>query len=352
MAITNKIKLICEEFCTEPLWYKQLHGGLIKELKKRRITYEYISEEDDINSEEIVCIIGMNNTWIEKIITICNENECEPVVLGIQSNHDFFGNYHLISPDIQNVVQKLKKSFAAAKRQQIAIYGVDYSSNLDRERMTVFSKLVDDPADIYTNNGNLETCFQSFLLNVAYYDAVICLNGYAATSLVKKLKKERAALLERATIISCDETFRLSKYNHWISQINWNYEEYGLIAVTLMEMLSSSKVISSTTLRVKANICEIPENNYSKSVSISETDILQEDPEILQMKRIELLMQAADDLDHHILAMLLNNATYAEIADTCYMSERNIKYRVKKYMSLCECETKKQLLDFLKEYLQ
>ena len=77
-----------------------------------------------------------------------------------------------------------------------------------------------------------------------------------------------------------------------------------------------------------------------------------DDPEVLYMAKIEQLMQEADDMDHHIIAMLLGGAKYGEIADSCYMTEGNVKYRVKKYMTICSCSTKKELLELLKEYLQ
>ena len=47
--------------------------------------------------------------------------------------------------------------------------------------------------EIYSNKDNLENCFRSFLPKAALYDAVVCVNGYAAVSLVKKLEKENAA---------------------------------------------------------------------------------------------------------------------------------------------------------------
>jgi hypothetical protein len=103
---------------------------------------------------------------------------------------------------------------------------------------------------------------------------------------------------------------------------------------------------------MNVNISEIPEKDHEEPDVLTEQHQLYEDPEIIHMAKIEQLLRDADDLDHHIIAMLLDNAKYSDIADSCYMTEGNIKYRVKKYMSICDCKTKKELLELLQEYLQ
>ena len=60
----------------------------------------------------------------------------------------------------------------------------------------------------------------------------------------------------------------------------------------------------------------------------------------------------SDQLDNQIIQMMLANATYGEIAEQCFMTEGNVKYRVKKYMAICQVKTKKELLETLREYLQ
>ena len=352
MNITNKIRILCEEACEEFVWYKHILNGLAKELRKRRLAYEQINVIDHILANDIVCVIGMNNDWIEKNIEYCNEAGCIPIVLSNQSGCGVQGRFHLICADLPFAVQKLKKEFADSGRTKIALYGADYSVEFEKDRATILSALVRETSDIYINTGNLENCFLSFRSKAALYDAVLCANGYAAISLVKRLEKENKELLEKLVIISCEEILKHSRYSQWISLIDLNLESYGAAAMTIMEMIALGNVISSVVIRMNADVCRIAPKEESKCEVLSQDAVHYEDPEIIHMAKIEQLLQDADDLDHHIIAMLLDNATYAEIADTCYMTEGNIKYRVKKYMSVCECKTKKQLLELLQEYLQ
>ena len=353
MNINKKIKIICEEAYAESIWCKQLLGGLIKELKKHRIGYEQIGHAKGLDCEDNICIIGMSDVWIGHIIETCNRAGCVPIVLSNQSRRNAKGQYHFICPDIDAAVKMLNVAFDTAGRKKIALYAANRTVDLDRDRTEVFWQLIQDASDMYSNKGNLENCFRSFLPKAELYDAVVCVNGYAAVSLVKKLEKEHKQVLENLVVGSFEEVLKHSKYNRWISFVNLNLESYGAAALTVMDMISQKSPISEITVEMKSDLCQIPKKNGVSHLTMGEeTTEIFEDPEILSMAKIEQLLRDADDMDHHIIAMLLSNAKYSEIADTCYMTEGNVKYRVKKYMGICDCRTKKELLQLLQEYLQ
>lgn len=351
MNVNKKIKIICEEAYADSIWCKQLLGGLTKELKKRRIGYEKTGHAENLECQDSICIIGLSDFWTEHIIKKCNDAGCVPLVLSNQSRRKAEGSYHLICPDLQGVVKALKEAFENAGRAKIALYAANQAVDLDRDRTAVFSKLVQDTSDVYSNKDNLENCFRSFLPKAALYDAVVCVNGYAAISLVKKLEQENAELLRKLVIVSFEEVLKHSKYNQWISRVNMDLESYGAAAMMVLDMASQSSNISAVTVKMDSTVCEVPQKADS-SIEAEQVQVLFEDPEFIYMAKIEQLMQDADDMDHHIIAMLLSNAKYNEIADTCYMTEGNVKYRVKKYMNICDCHSKKELLELLKEYLQ
>lgn len=345
----RKIKIICEKAYAESIWCKQLVNGLVKELKKRRIGYE---QNDTISKGERVFIIGMSTAWMELTVAKCNKEGCVPVVLGTQSARTANGEYHLICPDTVGIAEALKAAFENAGRKRIALYGASQTVDLDKDRTDIFSGFVSEGQDIFRNNGNLEYCFRSFLPKACRYDGVICVNGYAAISLVKKLEKENEDVLRNLVIISCEEVLRHSKYNRWISFVDMRLEAYGTMALSVMELAEQSGDTGVITIQMKGSVCDIPKKlSENGNLTVLEEQH-SEDPEIVCMARIEQLMREADDMDHHIIAMLLSNAKYGEIADSCYMTEGNIKYRVKKYLSICECKTKKELLELLQEYLQ
>ena len=348
MNLTKKMKIICEEAYEDSIWSKQLLAGLIKELKKRRIGYEQMKHAEDLETADQVCVIGFGDAWTEAIVEKSNALGVVPVVLSGRSKGTSKGRYHLVCPDLKTSVKALKKAFCDAGRTKIAVYAANRAADLDRERTEILSRLVEDSSDVYSNKDNLENCFRSFLPKAALYDAVVCVNGYAAVSLVKKLEKENAALLEKLVIVSFEEVLKHSKYNQWISQVDLNLETYGATAMAVFDMAMQGNLISRITVEMQCRVDEISPKDFCEEVSVTPFN----DPEFLYMAKIEQLLQEADDMDHHIIAMLLGGAKYGEIADSCYMTEGNVKYRVKKYMTICGCSTKKELLELLKEYLQ
>ncbi len=344
----KKIRILCEKAYTESIWCKQLLSGLIKELKKRRIGFE---QGGDISKEDGVFMIGMSNEWTQSEVGRCNERGCVPIVLSTQSGRTVKGKYHLICSDMEGVTGGLKEAFEDAGRKIIALYGAGHTSDLDKDRSDIFSELVSGSQNVFRNTGNLEYCFRSFLPKAGHYDGIVCVNGYAAISLVKKLTKENPQILKETVIVSCEEVLRHSKYNQWVSYVDLNLECYGKVALSVLELTEQNREIGVVTIKMKGTVCEIPKKSEEEKDEAAE-ELQLKDPEIISMERIEQLLRDADDLDHHIIAMLLSDATYSEISDSCYMTEGNIKYRVKKYMSICECRTKKELLELLREYLQ
>ena len=254
----RKIRIILEEAYADSIWCKELLSGLQKELKKRRLASDICTEFIVHDAEDAVCLIGMSNSWLKTMVEKCNALDFLPIVLSAQAGRSVEGKYHLICPDMKATAKELKEAFVYAGRTKIALYGANYSVDLDKDRTALFSELVDAPSDIYTNTGNLEACFRSFQKKAAFYDTVLCVNGYAALSLVKKLEKEHKELLEKIVILSCEEVLKHSKYNQWISLIDLKLESFGAIAMTVMEMASLRSDISVITVRMNVTISEIP----------------------------------------------------------------------------------------------
>lgn len=344
----KKIRIICEEAYAESIWCKQLLAGLLKELKKHRAGFLMSTQAE---RGDAACMLGMSTRWLQEQTARCNALGVTPVVLTNQSCRSFPGEYHLICADAPRTAAELGEAFARAGRSRIALYGAGVLTELDRERTEIFSGLVSDKADIYPNTGNLEHCFRAFLPKAAGYDAVVCINGYAAVSLVKKLEKEQPALLETLVIVSFEEVLRHSKYQASITTVDPQLENYGKAAFSVLEMAEKCPWISLTTIGIRSTVCEIRKKNHETDCFMEEEPFY-EDPELVSMAKIEQLLCDADDLDHHIIAMLLDHATYGEIAESCYMTEGNVKYRVKKYMSICDCKSRKELFELLQEYLQ
>lgn len=352
MNVVKRIKIFCEEVYAETVWCKQLLNNLIIDLKKRRVFFDIVYQKENISFGETVYAVGVSEEWLNTVIANCNELEIVPIIFLPRKMNSIQGEYHEIYPDIQNAVEQLRNKIILSGRSNVALYGINESVILEKSRMECFLGLISHTEDIYKNVGGLENCFQSFLPSAGKYDIIICVNGYAAVSLVKKLYKEKPDILENVVVVTLEEVLKNSKYNQWILNIDFNLDKYGKTALQLGDIFALSNQGVSTSVRLKCNVCEIPPKHENIVKSENKTVELLNDPEIILMKKIEQLLLDADDLDHHIIAMLLDGAKYSDIADSCYMTESNIKYRIKKYMNISGCTTKKELIALLQEYLR
>lgn len=352
MNVVKRIKILCEEVYAETVWCKQLLDNLIIELKKRRILFDIVYQKENISLGETVYVVGVSEEWLNAVIENCNELEIVPIIFLPRKMKNIQGEYHEIYPDIQNAVEQLRNKIILSGRSSVALYGINESVVLEKSRMECFLGLISHTDDIYKNIAGLEQCFQSFLPSAGKYDAIICVNGYAAVSLVKKLYKEKPDILENVVVITLEEVLKKSKYNQWILNVEFNLDKYGKTALQLSDIFALGNKGVSTSVRLKCNVCEIPPKHECAAKTEKMVVELLDDPEMILMKKIEQLLLDADDLDHHIIAMLLDGAKYSDIADSCYMTEGNIKYRIKKYMSVSGCTTKKELIALLQEFLR
>lgn len=352
MSVQKEIRILAEESAAGNIWCRELTEGLTKELKKRRMNCKKISTTKEITEGTVVFVIGAGEHFVENAVFVCNAKGIVPILL---SNHQrsYPGKYHLVYADVEGAMETLCRECRKAGRERIALYGIQNTITPDIEQMRNFSKIVKDVSDIYMNNGNLETCFLSFLPYAERYDAVICVNGYAAVSLVKKLEVSAPDLLEKLVIVSFEEILLSAHYKERISFVDLKLEGFGATALAVMELAQGKKDISAIRVSIEAKICDIPEKEPEEApTEESEEYLMFADPEVVCMARVEQLLQESDEMDHVIIEMILNNAKYSEIAEACFMTEGNVKYRVKKYLNICKISTKKELQDLLTEYLR
>ena len=83
----------------------------------------------------------------------------------------------------------------------------------------------------------------------------------------------------------------------------------------------------------------------------ADPDVFYEDRELNDMMLLEKLLDGCEDPDYDIIRLLLRGEPYEKIAETCFLTESAIKYRVKKMVRVCCVQGRKELTDLLRRYL-
>ncbi len=357
MAISSDRKgdqmniILCEKSYFESNWCRQILSGLKNELKKRRLEYKVVFEIENDLDNTILYIIGSDYRWMSNSVYSANSQGVTPIVIFNQLDHIIAGRYHSVSSDISGMVSSLVEWLKSRNKCNICLYGINPLSVADIGRTQSYLRSSTESGRTFFNNGSLKKCFDDFIKSGEIFDGVICTNDYAAVSLVKNLLKHDEALLKKMDIISCSRSAISDFYSEYIRSVDVNFSSLGANAYAVSRTVAHGENISEISLTVKwdmtfGNGSSIPE--YS-CVHI-ESDGFYDDEELADLFKIDRLLEMCDELDKKIIALLLADKTYMEIADECHLVEQSVKYRVKGYTEICELKNRKELISLLNMY--
>ena len=345
--------VVCESSYAKSVWCKKILHGLKAELKKRREPYAVTEEVGEIAPDDTVFILGSGFGWLKSAVSHCNARGVCPVVLCNFSGDMAGGRYHQICSDVEGSMRQLIAQMREQYGERIALYGINTHSVGDRARADAFLPETPVGGKLFVNEGSLSECFKRFLPRADTVDTVLCANGFAAVSLVKHLKREAPALLSRLHIISCDQTLLSRYYQPHITSVDLNFEQFGKAAISVAELAKKQPYLSGLTAKVRWTLSgEFLPATATVAAVPPAADEFYEDEELLRLLTVENLLQLCDETDAIILDMLLRGDGYEAIAAACFLTEGAVKYRVKKMRELCGTDGRRELTDFLKEYLK
>lgn len=342
--------IICEYILDESIWCQKIYNGLKNELKKRRIAYSKTSDPSTVSSGDIVYIIGSSYIWINNSISICNTLNIVPVILCNQITNMLYGKYHSISTDTNACMKQLISSSNTTDPKRIALYGINNNSLSDLSRTKSYIEQTNNTSGVFVNNGSLENCFNTFIPHISEFDTVICVNNYAAISLVENLSNCCPYVLERLKIISCSSSKLSTIFSKYIIYVDTNFEHYGKAALAISELSKKNPYISGINVMINydSNSVSLPSFTANDS-DITQIDSFYKDKEIKKLLKVENLLDNCDNLDMQIIKMLMDGNIYDDIADKCFLSKESVKYRIKKYIKICKVATKEDFIEFIKE---
>ncbi len=353
------VYILIDPTYAQSVWCDNLKHSLISELKKKRISFVISENCHSIPSDNIVFIIASDHTWTKNILQIFNHKTIQPILICNQISSLEGLNYSCVCSDVYGTVKNLFFLLKKYQKKSPAIYGINPRSLSDLSLQKCAENLSCEAGltpKFFYNQGSLSECFEDFYSLVGDIDCVICVNDFAAISLIKHLEGRNSALLKKLHIFSCAKS-EISKLYPQILSLHINYEDYGKAAVYISEKLKKHPYISNITLRITrhteesiAFTTELPSIRYSEELSV--TDHFYQDSEILEMICFEKLLCNCDKIDFAIIEMLQKKATYHEICEKCFLSESSVSYRISQILKLCGFRSKEELLAIVAKYYQ
>ena len=335
--------ILVEPGFADSIWCKQLLLGLTAELKKRRESFVF----DPPELSESVFVIGSSAEWLSAMVARCNTCSCVPILLCSSLRKIAGGRYHCVCPDISGSMRQLTAALTQRWGGRLVLYGVNPNSVGDRSRREAFLQACPQGLCL-ENQGSLADCFDKFTPLLGCTDAVLCANGFAAVSLLRRLQDVGKTL----PIISCAQTLLCSRHSDRITSVDMNYPTFGKTALAVFDLVRKQSQVSELTVTVRWSVEGLPTDELPAVVAPIPADRFYSDGELQQMLKVEDLLNTCDSTDEMLLPMLLEKQSYGAMAQACFLTEGAVKYRVKNMRTLCDCPDRDSLEQLLRTYLQ
>lgn len=341
----------------ESLWCKSIYESLTENLRHKRIHFCEVFDNIEKDLDDIF-IIASDHEWTTSAITQLNQNGIKPILICNQHEKLSGCIYSCVCSDINASMKNLLDTLKTKDKSRIALYGINTESISDKSRV---DSLLNwragyfEAMKVFNNNGSLQNCFDEFYAHIKEYDAAICANDFAAVSLVRKLKEVASEQLEDFFIISCAQTQISNYYRNHILSLNMNFDQYGKVAVYVYNALKKHPYLSGITARVLWSLDsnDITENRKSFSLDItSSEDAFYKDEELVEMMIVDKILESSDEVEKKIIDCLLNDNTYEQIAEKCFLTVSSVKYRINKIVSGCSVADKTIMISLLKKYIE
>ena len=350
------VSILMDSTFADSLWCKNLRKSLIEHLRKKRISFCEVFDDFPLDSEAFF-VIASDYEWTKNAVVKLNRADIQPILLCNQSEHIPGCAYSCVCSDINTSMKNLLESLKQNGKRNIAIYGVNTKSIADISRMDGLLLWKEDFADsmqIFTNSGSLKNCFNDFKASAERFDAVICVNDFAAISLVRNLSRHCPDILSKLDIISCVKSELSEYYGDHITSLEMNFEKYGEAAVYILECMKKNPYISGITISLKCTIENQapPKDRKARILNLDKKeDVFYSDKELKGMLIADKFLNVCDRTDRRIIEAMLNGKTYEEIASSDFLTEGGVKYRLKRLQQFCGAEDKDELLRSIKCYI-
>lgn len=353
------VALLAEPLYARSIWGQKLTESLISQLKCKRIPFNQAVCMEDIPEEcRYLFVIGTDHEWVGSVLKVASHRGIYPILISNEGSQRFDCRYSTVCSDVMSSMHDLVQWLYSRNCHRVGLYGVNPKSISDMSRLRAYQAAIAPVSSlIYYNQTSLRKCFEELSTQKPWPDALICTNGFAAISLVRRLKAEQPEVFENLLIVSCQESTLAGYYAENIVSVHLNYLEYGKAAVLLYEMLRKSDYLSHIVMNMKWNMQELdtddkPRLSYSNlhEPVFEPSAAFYRDDELNDMMCLEKLCAILSSEDRMILKGLLNGENSTSLAMKHYLTPSTVKYRLKRMVTASGLEDKTELLDLIQKY--
>lgn len=353
------INYLVEEKFRGYSWCARMIRSLLAEARRKRMELREIPDLEAADPDTTcVLLLGGSRGWIESLAEQAANRGIYPVAL---SNRQLEESRILLSTvmmDVHSSMQLAMDYLKSLGRTRIALYGVNPSAASDPWRVQRFAAAGGSREDVFYLSENLEQTFRQFYPMISRYDGVICASDYAAISLLQHLQKQAYPVPERLYMVSYGNMKLAQMTKPSITSISDAYDQVGMAALSLCALVEKSEAIANVIIYLRCRLCirQTTENRpYVKAAPEAQARAYPEnrffrDPEVEKLAALENLFSQCDEVDRQLIRLMIRRKSYAAMAETCFISESAVKYRIQKMEKICGVTSREALLAQIQDF--
>lgn len=348
------IPILIEENYSGNNRFHQLLEGVSSVAKKKHEEIGICKDIDELPPAcRVVIVVCQSLKWSVDRVAALNERGIHPLVFGFPYLDTLY-DYSSIAPNYTKAAYRLTRYMLSECAGAIAILGYNEDSLPDRLKYTGIRYAATEagqPFEVFGNAGDIEACLDNFSRHCGDIKNIVCCNDNVAILLHCRYPQ----LLAGRRMGSCSgiklseffaDPYPVCRIDHFAA---------GVQLASLYLLLVKEETVYSTVMTFDmafshGNAEEAPPlPREMRTYSRAAVDFYG-DKSFGRMEKLDRMLTECDETDLHILADIVKNVTYADIAERQYLAVNTVKYRIKKMLETAGADSRKQLQTLLAEY--
>lgn len=370
MHVKPKTVYVCiEPTHPTPPWYALSIAALKKAAARRKLAVSPIESLEEAyadKSTRAIVVIGSNDPWIHEVTASLHEHHIHPVLMG--SAPSKFGE-HVSGTQYSNKssVEALMQYYYHCGRRRIALMGINSNSSNDIIKCETFIRtghrlgISTGYKDIYMRNAESDNPAENFYQNIARYDGVICISDYIAIYLMKRAISLGVRVPQDLFVSGTNDILLCRYTTPTLTTTIRRYPEAGEQAFNIWDFLTNNPGSMPLVTTVPCEIIVRGSTNFEPTPEFPLTGEIKKDPppdmstpqEIAsaRIRALDKCLTQCDALDIRILQGLFMNQTIEQMAESLFVSEGTVSYRLKKLYVAAGVQSRSELESLFVQYI-
>ncbi len=224
-----------------------------------------------------------------------------------------------------------------------------------------------EESGVFSSKGSIEGCCNEFLEifcqkstgNKDNYDSAICVNDMVAAIFLKKASERGVRVPEDLHVSGYGNSTICRFTKPPLTTIDLNYRKAGENAVAIFNMLGMMTGIISLSTVIESRIyvrgstgCHPVAGHNEKTGETCAAEKLQfiNDPDVVELYKIEKILNHCDELDLKIIDGILAGKGKENIAESIPIGVSTFRYRMAKLLAGVGLKSRKELSELLCKY--